>query len=110
MKDSTLEDVVIAAALLTGWAMVAIARALLVPALALVLTVAGWRPAPSAPPALAPEAPATPAAVAPVPAAPLAPDLSRLTVQELRKVARASGLKQLARTGRRAELLASLRG
>jgi hypothetical protein len=102
MKDSTLEDVVIVAALLTGWALLTIARAVLVPALALLLTVAGWRPAPSCPPTLPPDAPA------PDPLMPVAPDLGGLPVAELRRLARASGLKQLARTGRRAELLVAL--
>ena len=105
MKDSTLADVVIVAALLIGGAALTVACA----ALALLLTVFGVRPAPpSRPHPTRPPAPAP----APVPAAilsaPVAPELSRLTVAELRRMARASGLKALARTGRRAELLASL--
>jgi hypothetical protein len=106
MKDSTLEDVVIATALLTGWAAVTIARALLVPLLALVLTVAGWRPAP----ALTPEASTAPAAPDPLalaPALPAAP-LASLKVMELRRMARLRGLKTLGRTGRRADLLEAL--
>ena len=110
MKDSTLEDVVIVAALLTGWAVLAIARAVLVPLLALLLTVAGWRPrpmeAPTEPPAPDPLPP--PPALPAAPLAPIAAPLGELTVAELRKLARASGLKALGRTGRRAELLLAL--
>ncbi len=90
--------------------MLTIARAVLVPALALLLTAAGWRPAPSAPRPM--EAPTEPPASDPVPLPPALPaaPLGELTVAELRRVARAAGLKTLARTGRRAELLVALAG
>lgn len=98
----------IALALLTGWAVLTIARALLVPLVALVLTLLGWRPAPSAPPALPPEALTAAPDPLPLAPAPVAPELVGLTVAELRKLARASGLKTLGRTGRRRDLLEAL--
>ena len=82
-------------------AVLAVAEALAVLAvatLALVLTLAGWRPA-------APRPVALPAALPPAP--PVAP-LQALTVAELRRLARAAGRRDLARRGRRAELLAAL--
>lgn len=102
-------------------------RALLVPAVALVLTVAGYRPAPAA---AAPVAALPPASVAAAPVAALPPaallidaspltaaeiqgiarPLERLTVRELRQIARGQGHKALARSGRRADLLAVLAG
>lgn len=67
---------------------------LAVAALALLLTLAGWCPSrPSAPP-LRP--------------APLVAPLEALTVADLRRLARAAGRRDLARRGRRAELLAAL--
>jgi hypothetical protein len=68
---------------------------LLVAAAALILTLVGWRPAPApAPP---------PALLLPV------PPLERLRLVELRRLARAAGLpRQLARSGRRVELLQAL--
>ena len=70
-------------------------RAVVVPALALVLTLAGYRPskAPAAAPAIDRPAPGP---------------LAALPVRELRQLARAAGLKKLARSGRRAELLLAL--
>lgn len=68
--------------------------ALTVAAVALVLTLAGWRPA------------ATPASPAPLLPAPLPPE--QLRVVELRRLARAAGHPRLARSGRRAELLEAL--
>jgi len=70
---------------------VRMARAALVPVVALVLTLAGWRPSP----------------------APIARDwagrpFASLTVRELRLHARAAGYRALARSGRRADLLAAL--
>jgi hypothetical protein len=87
-------------------ALVRLARAVLVPLVALVLTVAGWQP--SGPAAAAPVA----LAAQPAPAA-VARDwagrpLDCLTVRELRLQARAAGHKALARSGRRADLLAAL--
>lgn len=105
--------------------LVRLARAVLVPCVALVLVVAGWQPsgpAAAAPVAVAAE-PAPLAALLPDPAgvlpagfeavAPVARDwagrpLDCLTVRELRLQARAAGHRALARNGRRADLLAAL--
>jgi hypothetical protein len=86
---------VLIAVAMVAWAVL---RLLLLPALALLLALAGWRPAapaplPTAPPTLPPAG-----AVA----------LESLTVAELRRLARAAGLPALARRGRRAELLLAL--
>jgi hypothetical protein len=79
------------------WAMLTIARVLLVPLLALPLTLAGWRPPLPAPAQtallVAPAVPST---------------LAHLRVVELRRLARAQGLKALARSGRKADLLMAL--
>jgi hypothetical protein len=101
-------------------AVIATAEALAVliaAAAALLLTLAGWRPA--GPPAAA----TLPPAPLPAPAAPLqhpaSPErvnitttpgdaLAGLRVVELRRLARAAGHRQLARSGRRAELLQAL--
>ena len=79
-------------------ALACLARAVLVPIVALALTVAGWQPAQTTQPqpAAAPMAAAQPA---PAP---------RLTVVQLRQMARAAGHRDLARSGRRADLLAAL--
>ena len=74
------------------------ALVLAVAAVALLLTLAGWRP--SAPPAAAPVPPAA--------EAPAAPPLEAATVADLRRLARAAGHRSLARSGRRAELLQAL--
>jgi hypothetical protein len=95
---------------------------LLVHALALVLTLAGWRPTTSRPAPVPlqlapapPEAPSIPEAVAAPPAAPTAlppasaaGDLQALPVRELRQLARAAGHRALARSGRRQQLLEAL--
>jgi hypothetical protein len=79
------------------WALITIIRGLLVPLLALVLTLAGLRPRPPLPaPAIPVVAPAMPSA------------LGDLKVAELRRLARAQGLKALARRGRKADLLVAL--
>jgi hypothetical protein len=86
-----------------------LARAVLLPCVALALTVAGYRPAPAAAEA------AVAAVAAPVardragraPTLPVLP-LECLTVRELRVQARAAGFRALARSGRRADLLAAL--
>lgn len=77
-----------------------LARAVLVPLVALVLVLAGYRPATAAP--------AAPAAVAPVARDWAGRPLDCLTVRELRIQARAAGFRALARSGRRADLLAAL--
>ena len=101
------------AVLALGWALMTVARLLLVPALALLLVALGWRPAapqPVAPaPIASPEAPSLALACAPEPVAVPAPPLERLTVAELRRLARAAGLpRALGRSGRRAQLLEAL--
>ena len=73
-----------------------LARAILVPAVALLLTVAGWQPSQTSQPQPA----ATPMAAAPP---------ERLTVVQLRTMARQAGLPSLARSGRRADLLTALK-
>lgn len=114
------------AVLALGWALMTVARLLLVPALALLLVALGWRPAPrpAAPqpqpvapapiaspeaPTPLPQAPAFALACAPEPVGIAAPPLDRLTVAELRRLARAVGLpRTLSRSGRRAQLLEAL--
>jgi hypothetical protein len=76
-------------------AAVRLVRVVLVPVVALALTVAGWQPGSTSQPQPA----SIPAASLPV---------SGLTVAQLRTLARQAGYKQLARSGRRAELLAVL--
>jgi hypothetical protein len=87
-------------------ALARLARAVLVPVVALVLTVAGWQPSGTA--AAAPVALAAPAAVAAVARDWAGRPLDSLTVRELRLQARAAGFRALARSGRRADLLAAL--
>ena len=96
MKTHPIE-LAAAAALLTLQAL----RVLAVAAIAIALAVAGYRP--SKAPVAAP-APTTPAATdRPAPA-----PLAALPVRELRHMARAAGHRQLARSGRKAELLLAL--
>jgi len=75
------------------------AGVLVAAALALLLTVAGWRPAAQ---------PRIPHSVDLHPPAEGIPSLAELRVIELRALARAAGLRQLARSGRRADLLRAL--
>ena len=87
-----------------------VARAVLVPVLALVLTLAGWQPSRKAATAAAPQAAQptpTPVAVATV-ADLLDCRMDYMTVAQLRQVARAAGHRSLARSGRRSELVAAL--
>ena len=70
-------------------AAVRLARAVLVPVLALVLVLAGYRPAAAT-------------------VAPLVQPAAALTVVQLRQMARAAGHRALARSGRRVDLLAAL--
>jgi hypothetical protein len=86
--------------LIAGLAAAQALAVLIAAAVALLLALSGWRPAPAARP--------IPKPVAPAPADPPAPELAGLRVAELRALARAAGLPQLARKGRRAELLAAL--
>jgi hypothetical protein len=76
-------------------AAVRLARVALVPVIAFVLTVAGWQPGTTTQPQPA----SMPAASLPV---------NSLTVAQLRVMARSAGYRTLARSGRRAELLAAL--
>lgn len=100
-------DALLLLALAVLWAVAVLARAVLVPLVALLLTVAGWRPGALAPAAAAPVAAAEPP-LAPV-AEPIAEALVPLTVAELRRRARAAGLpRALSRSGRRADLLEAL--
>jgi hypothetical protein len=77
-----------------------LARTVLVPCVALVLVLAGWQPSGTAAVALA--------APAPVARDWAGRPLDSLTVRELRLQARAAGHRALARSGRRADLLAVL--
>lgn len=98
-------DPALAALVLLGLALEALARALqplLAHALALVLTAAGWCPrrrTASVPVLALPPARVQPAAADP---------LEALPVRELRQLARQAGHRQLARSGRRADLLLAL--
>ena len=105
--------------LLGAWLALEAAAVLLTALVALLLTLARWRPA--APLAPKPKRPrvATPRPVSPSPAPwPLAlqaaaalAGLEPLTVTQLHRLARAAGLpRQLSRTGRRAALLQALAG
>ena len=58
-KPLTAEEVVIVSCLAVGWALATIARELLVPLAALVLTLLGWRPKPPAAPEPVPPMPNT---------------------------------------------------
>lgn len=100
MKAIDLEAALIGLALAVAWAAATIARTLLVPVVALMLTFAGWRPRPGS-------ARIRPSEAFPVPAQPGRP-LVDLTVAQLRGMARQAGFKALANTGRRSELLAVL--
>ena len=76
-------------------ALARLARAVLVPVIALALTVAGWQPAQTSQPQPA----AAPMAAAPAP---------YVTVAQLRTMARTAGLRGLARNGCRADLIQAL--
>lgn len=88
--------------LLAGLAVAEALLPLIAAALALLLALIGWRPRLREPRPLDRVMPA------PTPAAPPAPALTGLRVVELRRLARAAGLPQLAHRGRKAELLAAL--
>jgi|GEM_PF-3239196 hypothetical protein len=91
--------------LLALWLAAEALAVLLIAAAALLLTLAGWRPTP--PPARPVAAP-QPALLPPAPVPPSPAPLEGLRVVELRTLARRRGLPQLARSGRRAELLQAL--
>ncbi|MFN7228568.1 MAG: hypothetical protein ACK5UG_05900 [Synechococcaceae cyanobacterium] len=96
--------------LLAVWLAAEALGALLIAGVALLLTLAGWRPARRSEAERCPvihQAPPHPNLTpAPVPSRPAS--LEMLRVVELRRLARRRGLPQLARSGRRAELLAAL--
>jgi len=88
-------------------ALVRLARAVVVPCVALVLTVAGWCPASAA--SVAPAAALVALAADPAGVLPTGRmALAGLPVVELRRLARAAGHRALARSGRRSDLLAAL--
>ena len=92
-------------ALVAGLAVALAIRELLAAAVALAGVVAGWQgPGPRAR-ATAP-APAAPAAVHPI--GERLAMYGQLPVRELRAIARGAGLRGLARSGRRLELLSAL--
>lgn len=116
-RDSYPLELAAVAVLALAWAVWQIARLLLVPAVAALLVLAGWRPArpaaSEAPPAPIAASEPLPQAVvlacAPEPAAITAPPLEGLNVAQLRHLARAAGLpRSLSRSGRRAQLLEAL--
>ena len=85
-------DVVLLLAFLTAEAVLCIVRDLLLPLVALAVTLATLRqPVPRVTP--------------PAPAAPAARPIDSLPVRELRQLARTAGHRQLARNGRRQQLL-----
>jgi hypothetical protein len=102
--------------LLGAWLALEAAARLLTALVALLLTLAGWRPPfpeqeSRLPKRVMPPRPAPPVtatsrlpAVTPTSQCRLEP----LTVSELRRLARAAGLRQLGRSGRRADLLQAL--
>jgi hypothetical protein len=94
-----------------------LARAVIVPAVCLLLTVAGWQPKPSEPAwltrwrenAIKNGPPGShPEKVWRATAGSRYGACHFLTVTELRQLARAAGFRSLARSGRRADLLAAL--
>lgn len=120
MKDTHPIELMLVALIAACTAITWAIRTTLVPLVALVLTVAGWRPAAadpvvSAAPALepipaAPQVEPKPVITQPLTAEPVAPSggalLPGLTVAQLRKQARAAGhTRAWCRTARKAELL-----
>ena len=98
--------------LLLGLAVALAVRELSVALIGLAGAAAGWR-APMAParataPAEIERAPMAPAAPMAHPIGDALAELGALTVRELRAMARDAGHRQLARNGRRADLLAAL--
>lgn len=75
-------------------------RSAVVPVIALILTVTGWQPGQTSQPQPA----SMPAASLPA----ASPPVNSLTVAQLRIMARSAGYRTLARSGRRADLLAVL--
>lgn len=112
MKNSDIRPVELL--LLAGLAALEAAATLLIALVALVLTIAGWKPASAAPerPTAAPQ-PAAPIQPAAHPISELASQaaaaLEPLTVTQLRRLARSAGLpRAISRNGRRSALLDEL--
>ena len=100
-------DDLVLLAITAAWLVLEAAATLLLLSLALLLTLAGWRP--SQAPLSRPAAPvALPVVITPALPPAAASPLEALNVRELRQRARAAGLAQLARSGRRSQLLEAL--
>lgn len=118
MNDTTRADAgddLILLAIAGAWLALEAAATLTVALVALLLVLAGWRlsqAAAAVAQASVPCAESDPLPVVitpmPQPLAPAADPVAALTVAELRQHARAAGLAQLARSGRRAQLLEAL--
>lgn len=118
MNDTTRAagDDLILVAIAGAWIALEAAATVLVMTLALLLVLAGWRPSqtPQSEAAVGQTLPprAIPVVITPMPEPvalpPAADTLSTMTVMQLRQRARAAGLAQLARSGRRAQLLEAL--
>ena len=114
--DSTDRAVLLAlvAAATAAEALALLLRPLVTHGLALLLTLAGWRPTPPRPALVALQQAPQPEEGSLPPPAPTAvtgaprPQLEALPVRELRKLARAAGRSDLARSGRRQQLLEAL--
>jgi hypothetical protein len=109
MNDTTRAtgDDLVLLAITAGWLTLEAAATLLIALVALLLTLAGWRP--SQAPLSRPAAPAAlPVVITPALPPAAASPLETLNVRELRQRARAAGLAQLARSGRRSQLLEAL--
>lgn len=112
-RDNHPVELLLIGALAVGWALGQVTRLLLVPTIAMVLVLAGWRPVPQLP--LLEEKKEEAVLAEPLvlacsaePTAISSPPLAELRVIELRALARAAGLADLGRRGRRADLLAAL--
>jgi hypothetical protein len=99
------------AAAATIEALALLLRPLVAHSLALLLTLADWRPTPPRPALVPLQLTPAPPAAPPIPAdttaatEALRPQLEALPVRELRVLARAAGHRALARSGRRQQLL-----
>ena len=109
MKHTDREALALVAAAVVLEALAITLRPVLAHTLALLMTIAGWRPASTASPPRqqGPALPADPAEPANATAT-HGPQLEALPVRQLRQMARAAGFRSLARNGRRADLLAAL--
>lgn len=95
-------EALILAVVMTAWAVLTIARTVMVPVVALLITLASGRPDAAA-------TSSTPPRPTPPWVPPTLPGLEAHTAVELRRMARASGLpRALCRSGRKADLLLAL--